>query len=74
MIILCTQRKITASIENGAISPCLDEIGAKVAICMHALVFTSNCSYLFGIAHTIQDLCIQNIEFLATEEGTVSQL
>ena len=46
----------------------------RAAIRTCALVCTGSFSYLFGIARTIQDLCIRNIELLVSETCPMSYL
>ena len=55
-------------------SPRPEEIGARASIHTCALVCMSDCSSLFGMACTIQNLCIQNTEFLVAEACQVSHM
>ena len=41
--------------------------GARASIHTSALVCTSGCSELFGIARVIQALCLQSTKFLVAE-------
>ena len=56
----------------GVPSPCPEEISARA--CTYTLVCTNDCSYLFGFARAIQDLCIRKREFLVAEACQIFHL
>ena len=53
-------------------SPCREDIGARASIRTCTFACMSDCSYLFGNARAIQDLSIDNTEFLFAEAHQMS--
>ena len=72
-VLLCEDRNAGAHFGVGG-SLCLEEIGARASIHTCAVFCTRDCSQLFGNECVIQDLCIQNTEFLAAETCQMSHL
>ena len=58
----------------GVPSLCPEEIGARASFRKCTLVCTNDCSYLFGFARAIQDLCIRKREFLVAEACQIFHL
>ena len=55
-------------------SPCAERIGARASIHTRALVYTSDCSLLFGRTRALQDLCIGNLKYLVVKACQLSNL
>ena len=65
---------LIASLPLATLSPCPEEIGARVSIHTCTLICLIDCFYLFEFACGIQDLCIRKRQFLTAEACQICHL